>query len=266
MSTAAPTVHSVAAPDLRIGPAGWDGRTLVAEAAAGENGSIYRLGPLETLVLDALRRPGTAEQVQDRVQVLGPLLQAAAGHEVVGAGAHEEQVGAVDLGQEAVAHTSHGGTQLGVRDPFDVASSAGGDNAGDTRHKGLLLSLDTRAGDERIPHSSQPQRRTTAAGNPGVGGGMRSVRRDNALALSRRLRGEAHSTTGDGSLGNGQGAAQCPADTASGCGEGTHVARVYGRPLSTICGIAHTDEGEQSPADASSPRRHESLLTLASPY
>ena len=68
MSTAAPTVHSVAAPDLRIGPAGWDGRTLVAEAAAGENGSIYRLGPLETLVLDALRRPGTAEQVQDRVQ------------------------------------------------------------------------------------------------------------------------------------------------------------------------------------------------------
>lgn len=68
MSTAAPTVHFVAAPDLRIGPAGWDGRTLVAEAAAGENGSIYRLGPLETLVLDALRRPGTAEQVQDRVQ------------------------------------------------------------------------------------------------------------------------------------------------------------------------------------------------------
>lgn len=68
MSTAAPTVHSVAAPDLRIGPAGWDGRALVAEAAAGENGSIYRLGPLETLVLDALRRPGTAEQVQDRVQ------------------------------------------------------------------------------------------------------------------------------------------------------------------------------------------------------
>lgn len=68
MSTAAPTVHSVAAPDLRIGPAGWDGRALVAEAAAGENGSIYCLGPLETLVLDALRRPGTAEQVQDRVQ------------------------------------------------------------------------------------------------------------------------------------------------------------------------------------------------------
>lgn len=68
MSTAAPIVHSVAAPDLRIGPAGWDGRALVAEAAAGENGSIYRLGPLETLVLDALRRPGTAEQVQDRVQ------------------------------------------------------------------------------------------------------------------------------------------------------------------------------------------------------
>ena len=68
MSTAAPTVHSVAAPDLGIGPAGWDGRTLGAEAAAGENGSIYRLGPLETLVLDALRRPGTAEQVQDRVQ------------------------------------------------------------------------------------------------------------------------------------------------------------------------------------------------------
>ena len=61
-------MRSVAAPDLRIGPAGWDGRTLVAEAAAGENGSIYRLGPLETLVLDALRRPGTAEQVQDRVQ------------------------------------------------------------------------------------------------------------------------------------------------------------------------------------------------------
>ena len=68
MSTAAPIVHSVAAPDLRIGPAGWDGRALVAEAAAGENGSIYCLGPLETLVLDALRRPGTAEQVQDRVQ------------------------------------------------------------------------------------------------------------------------------------------------------------------------------------------------------
>lgn len=188
--------------------------------------------------------------VKDGGEVISPLVKAATGHEVVGTGAHEEHVGVGHLGQEAVAHTSHGGTQLGVRDPFDVASSAGGDNAGDTRHKGLLLSLDTRAGDERIPHSSQPQRRTAAADDPGAGGGMRSVRRDNALALSRRLRGEAHSTTGDGSLGNGEGAAQCPADTASGCGEGTHVARVYGRAIPTICGIAHTDEGEQSPADA----------------
>ncbi|WP_454926682.1 hypothetical protein [Actinomyces oris] len=68
MSTDALVVHTVAVPNLRMGSASWDGKSLVAEVAVGEGGSIYRLGPLETLVLDALRRPGTPEQVQDRVE------------------------------------------------------------------------------------------------------------------------------------------------------------------------------------------------------
>jgi len=93
---------------------------------------------------------------------------------------------------------------------------------------------------------------------------MRPVRRDHTLARSRRLGGEAHGATGDGRLGNGQGAAQGSAEAASGGGEGIHVARVYDRAIPAICGIAHTDAGEQGPADASTPRCHESLLALTS--
>ena len=59
MSTDALVVHTVAVPDLRMGSASWDGKSLVAEVSVGEGGSIYRLGPLETLVLATARNPRT---------------------------------------------------------------------------------------------------------------------------------------------------------------------------------------------------------------
>lgn len=53
---------------VRIGPANWDGRALVTEVAAKDNGRVYSIGPLEMLVLDAMREPGTVEEIRDRVE------------------------------------------------------------------------------------------------------------------------------------------------------------------------------------------------------
>lgn len=70
MSTSVQIWRPVAAPGLRIGPAAWDGRALVTEVAATDNGRVYCLGPLETLVLDAVRQPGSPEEIHDRVETM----------------------------------------------------------------------------------------------------------------------------------------------------------------------------------------------------
>lgn len=55
-------------PGLRMGEASWDGLLLATEVAAGETGRIYRLGPVETLVLSAMDEPASTESIQERVE------------------------------------------------------------------------------------------------------------------------------------------------------------------------------------------------------
>ena len=68
MTTVETAWRPVAPEGVQIGPAVWNGTSLVVEAAAHRGGRIYTLGAAEALVLEALREPGTVDEIADRVK------------------------------------------------------------------------------------------------------------------------------------------------------------------------------------------------------
>ena len=164
--------------------------------------------------------PGAAGGVvQDGLEVLLPLRQGAAGQEVVGAGAHQQDVGLVHLGQESVPDAAHGRAEPGVGGPGHVLTGASGQEAGDTRGQGLALAVHPGAGHQGVPDRLQAQ------GALGAGRGQgAAVGGDDAGPGPGRLRGQVHGALGDDGLGHGDGAPQETSDTAWGTdwGGGSH--------------------------------------------
>ena len=68
MTTVETAWRPVAPEGVQIAPALWNGTSLVVEAAAHRGGRIYTLGAAEALVLEALREPGTVDEIADRVK------------------------------------------------------------------------------------------------------------------------------------------------------------------------------------------------------
>ena len=216
--------------------------------ADGDGGVRLNIGPLAQHGAQRRHKSGAAVElagaarydvpaasgrvVEDRAKILGPLCRAATGHEVVGSGAHQQQIGAVDLGQETVAHSAHGGAQTGVGGPLNVTARGGGQNARDAGHERSVLRGDAAARHQGVPDGDQPQGRAAVPNGGGGGGSRRPVGCDDPRALTGGLGGEPDSAPGDGRFNDRQGTAQ----PTTGAGtenrvEAVHGERVYDRTV-----------------------------------
>ena len=232
------------------GDVGLSVRPLAQDGAQGrhEDGAAVELARAADHHVPAAPRGS----VEDSREVIGPLIKTATRHEIIGAGAHDEHVGTAHLGQEAVAHATHGRPQPGVRRPLDVAPGPGGDETGDARHQGLVLGGHARAGDERVADGGHSQRRDPMANDSRTDGRHGPIGSHDALAVPGRLRGEVHGAAGYDRLSDGQGTTQPTADAAPGRGEGAHMARVYGRAI--VNGLRDRAHRPHPPSSAMNPR------------